>query len=553
MRSRPGKAFDPAVMPAFNRLASAGASGIVQTGTVTTTAPCVYSLTTGRPGNLVQAIFNFHSSATRVDSLLSLMAADGGRLALAGDPAWHRQFSWLIPAEDRHEAPEPGITIEHHTDGYDRADVDFLLAKYQDPRYRLLILHLGSVDAVGHMVTPLASRYTEQLTFMDGLIARAAAAVDPTTTLLLVTGDHGMASRGTHGGEEEARLTPYAFVGPGVQAGIKQDLKQTALTSTLLGLLGLPFLPCRRSPRSRACSHARRKPRAALRHEYFESKRRAAATQGSHPALADGTPSDADVNRALNEVLFGAEESRVGWRMLAAGFTMLGVLGTAFMVWRSAPAARKHDPPRSRISCSRRSHPSSWRIAATSFIWMRSAFAFQSTSIAMTIVTGLLASVALVTGGVLVFSPSLLEPRGLADLRLSARPRRAERAARELALAQAAAVLRAPPARGGRLPRPVDRGAPQSGLAGGHRRDDLRPAARDRRLAAMAAPDARDRRRRAGAPQSPERPRRADRSRARRGRGGVRGRVPLARRSEHQHGERGSRALLRRRLDGRSD
>ena len=46
----PGKAFDPAVMPAFNRLASAGASGIVQTGTVTTTAPCVYSSDDRSPG-----------------------------------------------------------------------------------------------------------------------------------------------------------------------------------------------------------------------------------------------------------------------------------------------------------------------------------------------------------------------------------------------------------------------------------------------------------------------------------------------------------------------
>ena len=393
----PGKAFDPAVMPAFNRLASAGASGIVQTGMVTTTAPCVYSLTTGRPGNLVQAIFNFHSSATRVDSLLSLMAADGGRLALAGDPAWHRQFSWLIPAEDRHEAPEPGITIEHHTDGYDRADVDFILAKYQDPRYRLLILHLGSVDAVGHMVTPLASRYTEQLTFMDGLIARAAAAVDPTTTLLLVTGDHGMASRGTHGGEEEARLTPYALVGPGVQAGIKQDLKQTALTSTLLGLLGLPFLPVSEEPPVTTLLTPAPEAGEALRLEYFESKRRAAATQGSHSALADGTLSDADVNRALNEVLFGAEESRVGWRMLAAGFTMLGILGTAFMVWRSAPEPAKRPSVLAHLVLAAIA-PLLLGIAATSFIWMRSAFAFQSTSIAMTIVTGLLATVALVTG-----------------------------------------------------------------------------------------------------------------------------------------------------------
>src|SRR6266481_2870351 len=70
----PDKAFDANVMPTVARLAAGGASGIAQTGRVTTTAPCVYSLTTGRPGSLVQAIFNFDSSETRVDSLLSLIA-----------------------------------------------------------------------------------------------------------------------------------------------------------------------------------------------------------------------------------------------------------------------------------------------------------------------------------------------------------------------------------------------------------------------------------------------------------------------------------------------
>ncbi len=387
----PQKAFDPAVMPAFNRLAAAGASGIIQTGTVTTTAPCVYSMMTGRPGNLVQAIFNFHSSPTRVDSLLTLMAADGGKLALAGDPAWHRQFSWLIPAEDRHEAPEPGITVERHIDGYDSAAVDFILAKYADPRYRLFVLHLGSLDAVGHMVTPLAARYEEQLRFIDGLIARVEAAVDP-TTLLLVTGDHGMASRGTHGGEEEARLTPYALVGPGVQRGVTEDFPQPAITSTLLALLGLPFLPVSEEPPTLSVLARTPEQAAALSQEYFDAKRRVAATQGSDPRLLDPV-NTADVNDTLNELLFGAEESRVGRRVLAAAFTMLGVLGTAFMVWRSAPRPRERPAALTHLALAV-SAPLLIAVVAASFIWMRSAFAFQSKTIAMVVVAGLLGGAA---------------------------------------------------------------------------------------------------------------------------------------------------------------
>ena len=67
----PAHAFDPAVMPTLARLAGEGASGIAQTGPVTTTAPCVYGFTTGRPGNLVQAIFNFH-----LNRYLTLALAD---------------------------------------------------------------------------------------------------------------------------------------------------------------------------------------------------------------------------------------------------------------------------------------------------------------------------------------------------------------------------------------------------------------------------------------------------------------------------------------------
>jgi hypothetical protein len=389
----PEKAFDPQVMPTFNRLVASGASGIAQTGRVTTTAPCVYSLTTGRPGSLIQAIFNFHSSETRVDSLLSLVADGGGRLALAGDPAWHRQFGWLIPDSDRLESPEPGITTDHHIDVNDAAAVDFILARVTDPRYRLLILHLGSVDAVGHMVTPLAPRYAEQLMFMDGLIGRAAAAIDPRTTLLLVTGDHGMAPRGTHGGEEEARLTPYALVGPGVRRGVKQDVPQTALTSTLGALLGLPFLPVSEYPPVTAVLERSPEEATALTEEYFAGKRAVAATQS---AAAVAGRHDDDANAQLNEVLFGADDPRAGFRLSAALVTMVGVLGSALLLWTSTPRRSARPPALSHLALSA-AGPLILAATATSFIWMRGAFAFRSTSIAMVVIVALLAVAGIVT------------------------------------------------------------------------------------------------------------------------------------------------------------
>lgn len=412
----PGRAFDPAVMPVLAGLAAGGASGIAETGSVTTTAPCVYSLTTGRPGSLVQAILNFHSRPTKVDSLLSLTAAAGGRIALAGDPGWHRQFAWLVPPQDLHESPEPGITVEHHIDAYDAAAVDFLLEKYADPRYRLLIVHLGSLDAVGHMVTPLAPRYAEQMTFIDGLLARVAAAVDPATTLLLVTGDHGMAARGTHGGEDEARRTPYVLAGPGVRAGAVHDLPQPALTSTLLALLGLPFLPVSLEPPVPALLALPPAAAQALVREYFAGKRRAAATLSSQPVVADAAATDAAANRALNEILFGPEAPHVGLRVLAAACTLLGVLAAALLLWRSAPRPSERPALAAHLALAAAA-PAALALIAAGFIWMRGAFAFRSTTLATAVVVGISAVTGLAVAAVIRF-PRLA--RDLGRWRISA-------------------------------------------------------------------------------------------------------------------------------------
>jgi hypothetical protein len=231
---------------------------------------------------------------------------------------------------------------------------------------------------------------------MDGLIARAAAAIDPSTTVLLVTGDHGMAPRGTHGGEDEARLTPYILTGPGVRHGVKQDVPQTALTSTLGALLGLPFLPVSENPPLASLLDRAPAEAAALTGEYFEGKRAVAATQSAagRAGVADSTGQDP--NDRLNEALFGADESRAGLRLLAGLVTMIGVLGSAFLLWSSTPhpADRPAFLPHLVLSAA---GPLLLAATAASFIWMRGAFAFRSTSIATVIVAALLLLAGLVT------------------------------------------------------------------------------------------------------------------------------------------------------------
>jgi hypothetical protein len=94
-----GFAADPpvpdGVMPTFARLGREGAQGVARTSSMSLTAPCVYSLGTGRPGTLTLGILDFHAPPVRIESLPSSVVAAGKRVALAGDPSWNRQFGWL--------------------------------------------------------------------------------------------------------------------------------------------------------------------------------------------------------------------------------------------------------------------------------------------------------------------------------------------------------------------------------------------------------------------------------------------------------------------------
>lgn len=319
----PARARDPGVMPNLVRLAAEGASGIVKTGPVSITAPCIFTLMTGRPGDLVRAVFNFHAGEVRGPSVPRAVVRSGRRIALAGDKTWGQQFGWLAESADRHVSPELGITLDPRITDFDREAVEFLRSKLDDRGFGLLVVHVASTDAIGHIVTPYAERYFEQLRLFDGLLGALAEAAGREDTVLLVTGDHGMGARGSHGGaEEEARLTPYVLRGPGVRAGIVADVDQSALAPTLAVLLGLPLPVVSEQPP--AVELLAISPEAArqMTESYFGAKAAAAGVPASAGEIAGD---DRAVNEHLNLVLFGSGGSRLPARALMVLVTGLGV------------------------------------------------------------------------------------------------------------------------------------------------------------------------------------------------------------------------------------
>jgi len=384
----PERAFDPTVMPAFSELAARGAAGIAKTDPITMTGPAVYSLMTGRPASLVQAIMNFSSPETRVDSLPSLVAAGGGKIVLAGDPSWHKQFGWLVPRQDRYQSREVGITTDPWINDNDRLAVEFLLTKLSDPPYVLAIVHLTSVDAVGHKVTPLASRYFEQLTFVDSLLQEVISEIDLSDTVLLVTGDHGLAARGTHGGEEEARFTPYVLAGSGIKRGVKANLPQSALTTTLVELLGLPILSVSQHPPRSDLLAISEQTAVSVRKEYLERKLAVVRRVGSASGW-NGSLDDPDANLRLNEALFGASESKWMLRLLAALAAVASLIAAAAIVWGSTPRQVARPPLLGHLVASA-SVPLAIMAFGTIFMAMRSRFPYPSHLIATSLAALLL-------------------------------------------------------------------------------------------------------------------------------------------------------------------
>ncbi|MEO6027441.1 MAG: alkaline phosphatase, partial [Candidatus Binatia bacterium] len=363
------------VMPTFARLASEGAHGVAHTSSMSLTAPCVYSLGTGRPGTLTLGVLDFHAPPVHLESLPSLATATGRRVSFSGDPSWSRQFGWLALPEDLHAHPEPGITLDPRVRRDDRVSVEFLFSKLRDPRYALVVVHVSSADAAGHLVTPFAPEYRDALTFLDGLLGETLATVD-NETIVLVTGDHGMGPRGTHGGrDDDATLTPYVLWGPGVRAGASSNLAQTALPPTIAALIGLPMPAASENPPATDLMALDTNASQTLLDEFIG--RKLAAARSLVPALALPPRGDlATVNAHLNEILFASTDPRIAARIATFALFTLAAAVALLFARAEMPARQTRDTPIG-LLLSAFAVPLAFVAAATTLIAWRSALPFQ--------------------------------------------------------------------------------------------------------------------------------------------------------------------------------
>lgn len=220
----------------------------------TTTLQRLKGLTTGTLPTFIDMGSNFAGTAIEEDNLLMQLRAAGKKIAHLGDDTWHALFPGYFEANISRAYDSFNVWDLHSVDNGVLEHIFPLMTPEKKGDWDLLIGHLLGVDHAGHRYGPAHTAMTAKLRQMDGFIRNLAETIDD-DTVLIVMGDHGMDSKGDHGGESEDEIeaalwmyskkpvfgrTQPAFVTPPATAKTR-PVNQIDLVPTLALLLGIPI------------------------------------------------------------------------------------------------------------------------------------------------------------------------------------------------------------------------------------------------------------------------------------------------------------------------
>ncbi|PRB11320.1 alkaline phosphatase family protein [Microbacterium sp. MYb62] len=111
-----------------------------------------------------------------------------------------------------------------------------------------VFVHLDEVDGAGHSTGTNGAAYNRALAKADGEIGQILAAVDARPAdeewLIVVTADHGHTPTGGHGGSSPAERKVFVVAaGPGIEPGVRHDVKVSDIAPTVLSAVGIAADP----------------------------------------------------------------------------------------------------------------------------------------------------------------------------------------------------------------------------------------------------------------------------------------------------------------------
>ena len=220
----------------------------------TTTLQRLKGLTTGTLPTFIDAGSNFAGTTIEEDNLLEQLNTAGKRIVHLGDDTWHSLFPGYFDSNLTHAYDSFNVWDLHTVDNGVLEHIFPLLEHENTARWDVVFGHFLGVDHAGHRYGPDHPAMTEKLQQMEIFVHNITNAIDD-DTLLVIMGDHGMDTKGDHGGESdeevEAALWMYSKKPKfgRLNAGARdppatakeRPVRQIDLVPTLALLLGLPI------------------------------------------------------------------------------------------------------------------------------------------------------------------------------------------------------------------------------------------------------------------------------------------------------------------------
>ena len=220
----------------------------------TTTLVRLKGLTTGTLPTFIESGSNFAGTAIEEDNLLAQLRVAGKNLVHLGDDTWHSLFPGYFDPNLTHAYDSFNVWDLHTVDNGVTEHLLPLLGPSNAGKWDVLFGHYLGVDHAGHRYGPDHPAMAAKLSQMDEVLRKIIDSVDD-ETLLVVMGDHGMDTKGDHGGEsdDEVEAALWMYSKKGVFGRLNSDhvkppqtakerpIAQIDLVPTLSLLLGVPI------------------------------------------------------------------------------------------------------------------------------------------------------------------------------------------------------------------------------------------------------------------------------------------------------------------------
>ncbi|KAL2855442.1 hypothetical protein BJY01DRAFT_204140 [Aspergillus pseudoustus] len=220
----------------------------------TTTLQRLKGLTTGTLPTFVDAGSNFAGTAIDEDNLVAQFHAAGKNIVHLGDDTWHALFPGYFDLDLTRPFDSFNVWDLHTVDNGVNEHLFPLLEPQNYTKWDVIFGHYLGVDHAGHRYGPNHPAMAAKLNQMDQVIRELMSKIDD-NTLLVVMGDHGMDSKGDHGGESDdevnaalwmyskkaifGRTKPETVLPP--KYARERFVPQIDLVPTLSLLLGIPI------------------------------------------------------------------------------------------------------------------------------------------------------------------------------------------------------------------------------------------------------------------------------------------------------------------------